>query len=154
MARLENMTAEEVKHLEEAELPAFETFPWVEGPPLNKRRVALISTAGIHRRSDRPFTFGSEDVYRIIPKDVKSGDLIMSHASTNFDRTGFQQDLNVIFPIDRLKEMVNEGVVGSIAEYHYSFMGAMEASAVEEKTRELAGLLKKDKVDAAFLIPV
>ncbi len=48
----------------------------------------------------------------------------MSHISVNFDRTGFQEDLNVAFPLERLRELHKDGVVGSIADLHYSFMGA------------------------------
>ena len=81
----------------------------------------MISTAGLHRRGDRPFSLGSED-YRVIPGDVKANDLVMSHVSTNFDRTGFQQDLNVIFPIDRLREMAERGEIGSIADFISSFL--------------------------------
>ncbi|MFC1953858.1 glycine/sarcosine/betaine reductase selenoprotein B family protein [Chloroflexota bacterium] len=154
MTRLETLSEGEVKKLKEVELPIFETFPWIEGGPLNKRRVALISTAGIHRRQDRPFTIDSEDVYRLIPGDVKAGDLVMSHVSVNFDRNGFQQDLNVIFPIDILRKLVEEGYVGSLADYHYSFMGAQDPTKMEEQARNLAGLLKKDNVDTVFLVPV
>lgn len=154
MARLEALSEGEVKKLKDVELPVFETFPWVEGKPLNKSRVALISTAGIHRRQDHPFTIDSADVYRIIPGDVKAGDLVMSHASVNFDRSGFQQDLNVIFPIDILRELVEEGTIGSLADYHYSFMGAMDPVKMEEQARSLARLLKKDNVDTVFLVPV
>jgi len=43
--------------------------------------------------------------YRVIPGDIAARDLVMTHISTNFDRTGFQQDWNVVFPLDRLKEL-------------------------------------------------
>ena len=79
----------------------------------------------------------------------------ISHTSVNFDRTGFQQDVNVVFPIDRARELVEEGEVGSLADYHYSFMGAfLEADGYETGARELAGLLHKDGVDAVLLCPV
>jgi D-proline reductase (dithiol) PrdB len=78
----------------------------------------------------------------------------MSHVSVNFDRTGFQQDLNVVFPIDRLRELAAEGRVGAVANFHYSFMGATDIEALEPKATELAGLLKKDQVDAVLLSPV
>lgn len=45
----------------------------------------------------------------------------MSHVSTNFDRTGFQQDWNIVFPLDRLQELAAKGIIGSVAAYHYSF---------------------------------
>ncbi len=154
MVRLENMSEGERKHFVEVELPVFETRPWVKGPALNRRRVALVSTAGLHRRNDRPFQFRVEDFYRVIPGDIEADELIMSHVSTNFDRSGFQQDLNVIFPIDRLREMAEDGTIGSLADFHYSFMGAHEPAAMEPQARTVAGLLKKDKVDAVLLIPV
>ena len=134
--------------------PTFESRPWVEGGPLSKRRVAIISMAGLHRPEDRPFTRDSGDYYRIIPGDVKASDLVMSHISVNFDRSGFQQDWNVVFPIDRLMELTKEGVIGSVAGFHYSFMGADDPLKWEQQGRFLAGLLKKDRVDAVLLIPI
>jgi D-proline reductase (dithiol) PrdB len=78
----------------------------------------------------------------------------MSHVSTNFDRTGFQQDLNVILPIDRLREMAGRGEIGSVADFHYSFMGATEPEKMELTVRKLASLIKKDNVNAVLLVPV
>ncbi|MBT3628866.1 MAG: hypothetical protein HN527_12280 [Rhodospirillaceae bacterium] len=78
----------------------------------------------------------------------------MSHISTNFDRAGYQQDMNVCFPIDRLNELAEEGVIGSVAKYHYSFMGATAPEDMEAPARQLAGLLKADNVNAVMLIPV
>ncbi len=90
----------------------------------------------------------------MIPGDAPAADLVMSHVSVNFDRTGFQEDLNVVFPLDRLRELADEGMVGAVADIHYSFMGATQMRALEAKARELAGLLKKDRVDAVLLSPV
>ena len=47
------------------------------GPPLTERRIALITTAGLHRKDDPPFALGSGD-YRIIPSDADMDDLVMS----------------------------------------------------------------------------
>jgi D-proline reductase (dithiol) PrdB len=79
----------------------------------------------------------------------------MSHLSVNFDRSGFQADWNVVFPLDRLKELVREKLLGAVAAFHYSFMGAISPiTQYEPKARELASLLKKDNVDAVLLTPV
>ena len=153
MARLDRMTEGEREHLLKLPCPTYESTPWTTGPPLNKRRVALISTAGIHKRDDRPFEMGATD-YRIIPADTASDDLIMSHISANFDRTGFQQDWNVVFPIDRLRELVAKGVIQSIADYHYSFMGATDPQQMESTARSLAKIMKGDGVNAVLLVPV
>ena len=81
-------------------------------------------------------------------------DLLNSHVSINFDRTGFQEDWNVVFPIDRLNELAADGTIGSVADTHYSFMGAAEPDLIEPHARELAGHLKRDNVDAVLLAPV
>lgn len=153
MARLESMPEYERKHLLALPCPTYETTPWVTGPDLAKRRLALISTSGLHRRNDRPFGVGATD-YRIIPADISSHDLVMSHISTNFDRTGFQQDWNVVFPLDRLRELVEQKVIGSTADYHYSFMGATDPRQMEGTVRSLARIMRNDGVDAVLLVPV
>jgi len=144
-------------HLREAlvnqELPDFGDTPWVTPKPLNECRVALISTAGLHRPEDPPFTPGAGD-YRIIPDDTDMGILTMSHLSTNFDRSGFYQDVNTSFPADRLHELTDEGVISSVASRHYSFMGATPPTAMEPVARDLAKVLKADNVDVVALVPV
>jgi D-proline reductase (dithiol) PrdB len=135
------------------EVPTFDTTPWAEGPPLKERRVALITTAGLHRRDDPPFTPGAGD-YRVIPDDTDMDDLVMSHISTNFDRTGYFQDINVVFPIERLRELEAEGVIGSVAARHFAFMGATPPEQMEPVARDLAPILKQDNVDAVVFCPV
>ena len=154
MVRLDQMPEGQRKHLKELPCPTFETHPWVEGPPLSERRVAIVSTAGLHRREDRPFTSEPGDYYRVIPGEIKASELFMSHMSTNFDHTGFQQDWNVLFPIDRLREFAKEGIIGSVADFHYSFMGALDPMQMEKDARDLASILKGDHVDALLLVPV
>ena len=155
MARLSDLPEwERHHHLDKiSALPDYGVTPYVSGPPLNKRRVAIVTTAGLHVRGDRPFEMGSAD-YRIIPGDAPAADVVMSHISVNYDRSGFQEDLNVVFPLERLRELQAEGVIGSISDFHYSFMGASQGHTLETKARELAGLMKKDKVDAVLLTPV
>jgi D-proline reductase (dithiol) PrdB len=151
--RLSEMPEVEATHLRRLECPTYDDTPLLPGKPLTERRVVVISTAGLHKRSDRLFRPG-DGSYRVIPAETAASELVMSHISVNFDRTGFQQDLNVVFPIDRLRELVAEGAVGSMASVHYSFMGAFPPAAAEPHAQHLAGLLKADKVDAALLVPV
>ena len=80
---------------------------------------------------------------------------IRDSTSVNFDRSGFQRDVNVVFPIDRLRELQSEGVVSSLASFHYAFNGAyMEPDAYRPNADEVAGLLKNDAVDTVLLVPV
>ncbi len=157
MVRLAELPAVERDHLLELgrKAPRFTDRPWVRNAPLDRCRIALVTTAGLHRRSDRPFNVLPGTEYRVIPGDTPAAELVMSHVSVNFDRSGFHADLNVVFPIDRLAELEQEGVIGSVAQFHYSFMGAAwPPTRFEASARELAGLLKKDGVDAVLLTPV
>ena len=157
MVRLADLPDFEREHMLDKvkDLAGFDARPWVAPPPLNKCRIAIVSTAGLHKRGDRPFGPSATSTdYRIIPGDTPAADFVMSHQSVNYDRTGFQEDHNVAFPLDRLHELAREGVIGSVADYHYSFMGAASIRRIEPKARELAGLLKKDHVDAVLLSPV
>lgn len=155
MARLTDFPeGDRERHLDKIrELPDFGPAPFAPGPPLRERRVAIVTTAGLHRRGDQPFQVGSAD-YRVIPGDTPAGDVIMSHISVNYDRSGFQEDINVVFPLERLRELEARGIVGSVSDFHYSFMGATAIRALEPKAQELAALLKKDRVDAVLLTPV
>ena len=124
--------------LAELACPILGDPPVVAGPPIAQRRVAMISTAGLMHAGDRPFTLGSAD-YRVI--DIEDPrPLYMSHISTNFDRSGFAQDTNVVMPLEILQDLAAAGVVGSLARYHYAFMGATDPVAMFPAVEQLAAL--------------
>ena len=154
MVRLSDLPEVEAAHLVAKACTPFPTRPWVEGSPLKGRRVALMTSAGLHRVGDRAFS--TVDLsYRVIPQATCTSDLSMTHSSVHFDRTGFREDVNVVFPLDRLSELESEGVIGSVADFHYSLMGAgWPPQAIEPTIRELASRLREDGVDAVCLAPV
>jgi D-proline reductase (dithiol) PrdB len=122
--------------------------------PLAESTVAIVTSAGIHCRGDRPF--GRDDPsFRVIPSDVGAGELLQSHSSLAFDKTAFIRDVNVVFPVDRLAELVADGRIGRVGPRHYSVMGALhEVSAVRDETApELAVRLLDDGVDVVLLTP-
>ena len=154
MVALDRLSPRLQRHFLNMPCPTFRATPWVAGPPTPQRRIALVSTAGLHRRSDLPINPGSAD-YRVIPVDTPAAGLVMSHVSTNFDRTGFQIDWNVVFPLDRLRELAASGGIGGVARQHYSFMGAIsELDGLEPRAGELADAMRADGVDTALLVPV
>jgi D-proline reductase (dithiol) PrdB len=153
VTRLTDLPPAQAKRLAEIECPNFKTRPWVEGPELAERRIAIVSSAGLFRRGGEPFR-GRDADYRAIQGDIEWSDLLTSHISVNFDRTGLQEDWNVAFPLDRLNELAAERVIGSVADTHYSFMGASDPLQMEAHARALAGMLKQDRVDSVLLAPV
>jgi D-proline reductase (dithiol) PrdB len=131
---------------------AFEDRPWVTPPPPEERRVAVVSSAGIHRQGDKPFAWNDHD-WRSFPRDQR--DFYLSHASVNFDRSGFMQDRNLYLPFDRLEELVAEGSLGSLAPTHYSFMGGSTTPEQFLPHAETAvAAMKAEGVNTVVLAPV
>lgn len=156
MVRLSDLDRAQADHLRAraASMPEMEPGEWRTAPPLAESTVAIVSTAGLHRRSDPPFSPGAVD-YRLLPGDLDWADVVLSHVSANFDRSAFQQDPNVSFPLDRLREMAAAGEIGGVSRWHYSFMGAVPDPLLLEDTGvEVGRLLAADSIDVALLIPV
>lgn len=155
MVRLSDLPEHDRNHLLMKQLPPLGPDQWVApGKPVSDMKIALITTAGLHFRGDEKY-LGADASYRAIAADEDTNNLIMSHVSVNYDRSGFQDDVNVVFPLDRFRELADDGVIGSIASVHYSFMGGgLMPDAYETSVRALAALLKRDGVDAVFITPV
>jgi D-proline reductase (dithiol) PrdB len=133
--------------------PSFDTTPFVAGPPLSERRFAIVSSAALIRRGDMPFAFGSAEC-RFLPAVTPVGEILISHVSINFDRAGFQRDINVVYPIDRLRELAAEGVIGGVADTHYTVMGSTDPVGMVAAADQIAGQLRQERIDSILLSPV
>ncbi len=114
---------------------------------------ALVSSAALIHRGDKPFDFGSGE-YRAVPDAWDGADILMSHVSINHDRNGYRRDLNVIYPIDRLRELAEEGVIGGVADTHFTVMGSTDPAAMVASADGIAAALHADRVNAVVLTPV
>jgi len=134
-------------------------IPWT---PLRKEiqdcRVALVTTGGVHLKSQPPFDMENPDrdpSYREIPQDTSPKDLTITH--DYYDHREADQDINVLFPVERLKELVRLHAVGEEAPFHYSFMGHIDKDLVGILTRqtapEVAEKLKDAGVGIVLLTP-
>ena len=153
MARLEDIPEPTRTAVATIPCPVYETTPYVAGPPLSKRRVAIVSSAALIQRGDAPFPFGSGEC-RPLQRSWNSDDILISHVSINFDRAGYQRDINVIYPIERLKHLAIDGLIGSVANTHYTVMGSSDPAAMVEAADFIAAAFKADHVDAVVLAPV
>jgi len=122
--------------------------------PLAECRVAIVTTAGLHQRADRPFGPGDPS-YRVIPSDTPTADVLQSHTSIGFDRVPLMRDINISFPIDRLRELVARGEVGALAPNCYSFMGAQRevTRIVSDSGPAVGRRLRDEGVDAVLVTP-
>ena len=127
--------------------------PWTApSRPLREGRLALVTTAGLHLRGDRPFV-NADTTFRVFPTDSWPQDLVQSHVSIGFDRTAIQRDLNVVLPLDRMRELADQGAIGSLGPNVYAFMGAQRPpyDALEASGAEAGGRLRAEGVDFVFL---
>jgi D-proline reductase (dithiol) PrdB len=130
--------------------------------PLNRCRVALISSAGISRRDDDPFDQQAErddpwrgdSSWRTIPASATERDVVISHL--HIDTRAAESDLDVVLPMRRLTELAADGVVGDSSPRHFSIMGyILDAADLTRVTApQLAAALADDNVDLALLVPV
>jgi D-proline reductase (dithiol) PrdB len=153
MARIDDIPQPTREHIIALEIPAPAERPFVAGLPLRARRVAMVTSAALHDRRELPFLHGSPE-FRELPSSLRPADIRMSHVSINYDRAGFQRDINVAYPIDRLNELAAEGAIGSVAATHYSVMGSTDPATMGETVEALAGRLAADNVDAVLFLPV
>ena len=155
MVRLSDLPDFEARHLRAKNGTPIGPPVWVDDPrPSSAKKFVLITTAGIHPAGSVPFS-SHDGTYRVLPNARSSSAFSMSHSSVNFDRTGFQEDINVVLPIERFHELLEAGEIAALASHHYSFMGAgLTPEGYEDSVRQLAKVLRADGVDAAFLTPV
>ena len=153
MARPENIPQPTRDAVLNLPCPAYDTTPFVSGPPLSQRRIAILSSAALIRRGDQPFPFGSGEC-RFVAADTPPNDLLLSHVSINFDRAGWQRDINVVFPIDRLRDLAASGEIGGVADTHYTVMGSTDPAAMEEAVNQIEGQLRQERIDSVLLSPV
>ena len=134
---------------------AFDDVPWTTPKPLHESRVAIVTTAGLRVENNADWNAGDQG-FTQIPHDAEN--LTLAHYSPNFDRVGWVLDKNVVFPIDRLNELAEDGIIGSVANTHISFMGAQPDHTLEtirlDSGPAAAKLLKDDEVDLVLLTPV
>ncbi|MEW6128278.1 MAG: glycine/sarcosine/betaine reductase selenoprotein B family protein [Acidobacteriota bacterium] len=122
---------------------------------LNKSRIVLVTAAGVHHKSQEPFNIGDElgDLtFRVIEGNVDVEDLMVTHH--HYDHTDADRDINVVFPIERLRELQNEGFIGEVASEHIGYMGySMQLKKMyEEVAPQIAGYVDKQvRADAVIL---
>jgi D-proline reductase (dithiol) PrdB len=133
-------------------------IPWTAAKPLRQARLALVTTSGVHHKNQPPFDMSDDDgdpSYRALNGEELFDDFKITH--DYYDHADARKDPNIIFPLGPLREIVGEGLLGSLAQTHYAFMGHINgrhiATLVEKTAREVANKLKEDQVDLVLLTP-
>ncbi len=139
-------------------------YAWVhnEGPvpwapmtkPLADCTVGLIASGGIYRAGQIAFHFKDDHSFRVIGTDTVSEDLRVTHFA--YDLTDARRDVNVVFPLEPLRAMVDDGVIGGLAPEAYTFMGGIYSArrVRDELAPTLRDRMLAQGVDVVLLVPV
>jgi len=124
--------------------------------PLSESRVALLTTAGAHLDDQPPFhveTHAGDQSFRILPDDLDMSRLRFTH--THYDTGPASEDPNVVFPLDRLHELVERGRIGSTSPEHYGMMGFNPdpTDIADVLAPQIVERLHDNEVDVALLVP-
>jgi D-proline reductase (dithiol) PrdB len=126
--------------------------------PLPEARLAVVTTAGVHLRTQEPFDMadGEGDAsLRVLPTDAAPADLTITH--DYYDHRAADRDINCVYPVERLRELVSRGELGSLAPRHVGMMGHLYGTQWERLNREgarrIAALFRDDAVDVALAVP-
>ena len=134
----------------------YQTTPYTPlSKPLNECKIALITTAGFYINGQQPYV-NNDCSYREIPNTIQTHELKIGHKSLAYDKTDTKTDANLVFPIDRFRELENDEKIGSLNTRHFSFMGSISKPQhlITKTAPDVSNMLKNDEVDVAFLIPV
>ncbi len=132
-----------------------ETPPWTAlAKPLSESRVLLIGSGGIYRHGQIAFHTKDDTSLRVIPTDVDTSELRTAHFA--YDQADARIDPNCVFPLDRLRELVDDGFIGRLCEESYGFMGGIYST--RRLMAETAPLLEErcraQEPDLVLLVPV
>ena len=137
-------------------------IPWTPlAKPLSECTVTLLSSAGIALKTDKPFDqegerknpWWGDPSFRILPKTATQDDVRLYHM--HIDPAYAEQDLNCLFPLQRLQEMEASGRIGRMGPRHYSVMGyILDPDELLHKTvPAIIRNLKEDLADVVVLVP-
>ena len=118
---------------------------------LKESIFALVTTAGVHLREQEPFNLDGDNSWRLIPGDVEASQLMVTHE--HYDHRDADEDINVVFPIDRLRELAAEGIIAGVGDKHLGFMGYSQnfRDLYERVAPEMAKIISRSKADGVIL---
>ena len=130
-----------------------ETIPWTPlKKPIARCKLALMTSGGILYR-DQPRFHHEDASYRRIPKDARNSDLGVWHFG--YPTADAEADPNCVFPLERLREIEAEHVIGELSDPAFSFMGGVYSSRKvrDELAPKIVVELRAANVEAFYLVP-
>lgn len=150
---------------------SYDTGPFAPtSMPIAGGTVGLISSTGHFVEGDDPEPFGvvdmtqDEAVDRIseflkdtpilseVPFHIDEGSTRVRHGG--YDITSAARDRNVAFPVDRLNEMADSGMIGGVTATAFSFPGATAQGRLKKELPAWVDRVASEEPDVLLLVPV
>ena len=145
--------------VQKSEFIEFYDSPWTQlEREVNQCRVALITSGGVHLKAQTPFDMtdtAGDPTFREIPANISPSELTITH--NYYDHSDADKDINVILPLERIRDLKQAGDIGEVNHRHFSFMGHIMLHHIDTLMKDtapnVAAKMKSDKVDIVILTP-
>lgn len=135
-----------------------EDVPWTlyKGEP-SEQTYAVVTSGGLYLKDSQP-AFDTQSIhgdttFREIPRNTQPEELDIAHA--HFDHSLAEEDINIIFPVERFIELEKEGIIGKVADVNYSFSYVNDVATLVSKTiPDFLDSIKMQGIDVLFMVPV
>ena len=144
----------------------YEPYQWAERPetppwtpltkPLADSKILLLGSGGAYKKGQVAFHWKDDTGLRLIPSHQPATDVRVTHFA--YDLEPARSDPNIVFPLDRLNELVEEGFIKSLTAQSIAFMGGIysirrtEEELIPALINEIEAM--KTEIDLALLVPV
>jgi D-proline reductase (dithiol) PrdB len=148
------------------EIERAEGIPW---SPLRKAvrdcKFGLVTSAGLFdKETEEPFDLDRElreptwgdPTARMIQRSIPRSQISVSHLHLNTQP--ILDDPNIVLPLDRFEELIDQGTIGGLSDTHFSLMGYQgfppDPSTWRDQTGpQIADHFKSEGVDCVLLTP-
>jgi len=123
--------------------------------PLKESKLGLVSTGGTYVSGQTAFYYKDDASIRQIPSSTDIEDIRFSHIMENYLVEAWQ-DPGVLFPIEQLRGMQKDGLIGALADDFVSCMGGIysQRKVKEELIPEIEAAVNKQSLDVLLLVPL
>ncbi len=142
----------------------YDSYRWAErtevtpltplSKPLSDSKIMLIGSGGIYRQGQVAFHTKDDTSIRLIAADTPTSELRTAHFA--YDQTDARDDINCVFPLERLHQLVDQGFIGGLTAMHAAFMGGIYSTRrlLSETLPRLLDQCQEHKPDLVLLVPV
>jgi len=112
-------------------------------------RVALVSTSGVYAAGMQPY--GENDLtFHRIPDETETH--LLHFVPGHFDTSKAAVDPNILFPLDRLHDLVAAGEIAKMTDFHIAMgLTTQLRKLKEEVSWDIADTISKERPDVVVL---